>query len=708
MRYRWKLLALLLITALLPIMAGGILGVRAVRNLGDTLVTHTRQYLTAQTENRLRILADGYSSVVSEGREMVGVALLAQAMEVEHRLKEEPSAIRKVLFSEDFDAVKATRGAIVRGLPARSLTDQGGLLPVAVSHTSQVFSLAPGVDREKVAADMSRLAAMTPFYRKLSTRLRGRASWHFTGLENGVHAAYPGHGGIPKGFDPRKEPWYSGASHAIKWTDQYTDPETGRMVVAASMPVRRPDGAFAGVTALVLPAGALLEHRLLDKNVPPSTRSFITYPTTRPETGARAIRITARQQTTDTVHRSWTAEAETQWLSSSDTGRFQKVLDDFASGSSNVVRMPYGNCDCLWVYRPMNFNAFLVLITPYAEILQPAQEAEKQIKALMQDLIEVTGKGMVVLVLVICVLALLFSRTVTKPLRILAEGTRRLGEGLLDTKVNIRSRDEFGDMGRVFNTVGSRLQEHYRMRQSLELAMEVQQSFMPKDDPKIEGLDISGKSIYCEETGGDYYDYLETGRTEEKKILVVVGDVSDHGIQSALLMTTARAFLRQRSSRRGSIAHIVSDVNVQLARDVRGSGRFMTLFFAEVDARNRRFRWVCAGHDPALVYDRCAGTFEEFGGRDLVLGVFEDAHYHESQRAIRKGQIIVIGTDGIWEAHDPSGEMFGKERLKAIIRRHAAEPARAITEAVIEAVERFRAPLETEDDITLVVIKVEQ
>ena len=220
--------------------------------------------------------------------------------------------------------------------------------------------------------------------------------------------------------------------------------------------------------------------------------------------------------------------------------------------------------------------------------------------------------------IIIVILAFAFSRSVTKPLQILAEGARRLAQGQLDTRVDIRSRDEFGDMARVFNSVGPRLEEHYKLLKSLDLAMEVQQNLLPKFDPQIKGLDVAGISDYCEETGGDYYDYLEV---KQEEVSVVVGDVSGHGISSALLMTTARAFLRQRAAMPGSIREIVSDVNRRLSEDIGESGQFMTLFYSAIDLKQKVFRWVRAGHDAAFFYDGASDSFTQLDGGDLPLGV---------------------------------------------------------------------------------------
>ena len=250
-------------------------------------------------------------------------------------------------------------------------------------------------------------------------------------------------------------------------------------------------------------------------------------------------------------------------------------------------------------------------------------------------------------------------------------------------------------------------QEHRRVQHSLSLAMEVQQNLLPNIDPQIAGLEISGKSKYCDETGGDYYDFLESGDSASGKIGVVVGDVSDHGIPSALLMATVRAQIRQRCSASGNIDQVVADVNSRLANDVKESGRFMTLFYAEIDRTRGIIRWVNAGHDPAVLFDPVKDAFEELdGGSNLALGVMEDSQYTEAQHEITSGQILVMATDGVWEARNAEGDMYGKDRLHQVIRENTTASAAEIQTAVFESVRRFRNNTPLEDDMTMVVVKV--
>jgi serine phosphatase RsbU (regulator of sigma subunit) len=246
-----------------------------------------------------------------------------------------------------------------------------------------------------------------------------------------------------------------------------------------------------------------------------------------------------------------------------------------------------------------------------------------------------------------------------------------------------------------------------RTRRWLTQVGEVQQGLMPTAGPGIDGIDIAGRSVFCDQAGGDYYDYFVREAAGGPQVSIAVGDVSDHGMPSALLMTSARAFLRERASQPGGAAGIVSSVNRQLSRDVKTSGRFMTLFYAEFDSRSSSIRWVRAGHEPALLFDPDKGVLEELGGPGgLPLGVLEDAVYEAHQRRLEAGQIVAIGTDGIWEACNDAGLMFGKPLLHRTIQEHCRQTAAGIVEAVLEALQRFLSPLSLQDDATLVVLKV--
>jgi sigma-B regulation protein RsbU (phosphoserine phosphatase) len=305
----------------------------------------------------------------------------------------------------------------------------------------------------------------------------------------------------------------------------------------------------------------------------------------------------------------------------------------------------------------------------------------------------------------------LVSTNLSRPFRAIIRTLSRVREGHFDDRVQVTSNDEIGYTGDVVNQMTEGLKEREQMRLAMMLAREVQQNLLPHEDPQVMGLDIAGISIYCDETGGDYYDYIryETGAAEGMPLAVVVGDVSGHGVSAALLMATARALLRQRLSLSGDLADIMNDVNCQLAQDIGASGQFMTLMLLAVDPGDGAVTWVRAGHDPAILFDAQTGRFEKLAGPGIALGVDTASRYMLQRRNhLTDGSIILLGTDGIWEACNAAGEMFGKARAKAILERHCQSEAGAIRDRLAEELRRFRGTTGLEDDVTLVVIKLDQ
>ena len=245
-------------------------------------------------------------------------------------------------------------------------------------------------------------------------------------------------------------------------------------------------------------------------------------------------------------------------------------------------------------------------------------------------------------------------------------------------------------------------------KKALVLAGKVQKSLIPAKAPEIRGLDIAGRSDPCQEVGGDYFDFLYGPDYPAGTLRVVVGDISGHGVDAALLMTTARAFIRMRATQTAEPAQVVTLSNHDLALDMGDSGSFMTLFYIEIDPGGHTARWVRAGHEPALLYCPVRDQFEELAGNGTPLGVDQDFGFtQQTLPALHPGTILAVGTDGIWEARDPEGRFFGKERFRDIIRRQAASSAQEMVTAVFDEIGRFCQGMPYQDDITLVVIKID-
>jgi sigma-B regulation protein RsbU (phosphoserine phosphatase) len=280
----------------------------------------------------------------------------------------------------------------------------------------------------------------------------------------------------------------------------------------------------------------------------------------------------------------------------------------------------------------------------------------------------------------------------------------QITRGDLTKIVPVATHDEFGVIAGHTNKMIQGLRHRMKLITALKLAEEVQQNLLPLTAPTHPDLDISGTSIYCDETGGDYYDYykLPNGR-----LGVVVADASDHGVGAALHMTTARAFLIFGLQDFTGPARLFDEVNRFLTRDSSETGRFMSIFFLEIDSSAKTLRWVRAGHEPAILFDSSEKIFIELTGKGVAMGIDEDFQFQEYEReGWTSGSIVIVGTDGIRETRNSEGDMFGLFRLQEVVRTHAAESAESIQNAVIEALNTFQGDAPQEDDITLVVIKL--
>jgi sigma-B regulation protein RsbU (phosphoserine phosphatase) len=246
------------------------------------------------------------------------------------------------------------------------------------------------------------------------------------------------------------------------------------------------------------------------------------------------------------------------------------------------------------------------------------------------------------------------------------------------------------------------------------VAMEVQKNLLPHGPPSIKGLDIAGHSTYCDETGGDYYDYLDVqplggqqaDDTPQSRVALAIGDVMGHGVAAAMLMATARGILRSRCDEPASLGELLTHLNELLVGDT-GGKRFMTMLLVMLDGDTGAMAWASAGHDPPMVYLAKEGRFAEFDGGGIPLGLFAEQTYEtDTEGPYAPGDVVVLSTDGLWEARTTDGEFYGKARLETVIREHAAGNAEEIAAAIRADHVAACGESSQDDDITFVVAKI--
>lgn len=303
-------------------------------------------------------------------------------------------------------------------------------------------------------------------------------------------------------------------------------------------------------------------------------------------------------------------------------------------------------------------------------------------------------------------LGLLAARWLVQPLTSIGDSVRRIGQGDLETRLDIQHAPEYTHLATEINKMAEGLQDRLRMQKSLSLAMEVQRNLLPSESPQIQGLDIAGHSTYCDETGGDYYDFLDVGGTDEDTAVLVIGDVMGHGVAAALLMATARGILRSRCAVPGSLADFLNHLNEMLVVDTNGE-RFMTMLLITLSSKKDTIRWASAGHGPPIIYTPKDDKFPELDGGGLPLGLMEGEEYAEYwQPNIHSGTVILATTDGLEETMNEAGEQFGKERLQELVRNNADKTSEEISQIIRQALVGYRGAGSQDDDLTFVVAKV--
>jgi serine phosphatase RsbU (regulator of sigma subunit)/predicted ester cyclase len=240
--------------------------------------------------------------------------------------------------------------------------------------------------------------------------------------------------------------------------------------------------------------------------------------------------------------------------------------------------------------------------------------------------------------------------------------------------------------------------ERERVEQDLRVARRIQQASLPKEVPELQGWQISPYYQPAREVGGDFYDFLEL---EDGRLGLVVGDATGHGVPAAFVMSTTCGMLRAVALSVDSPGEVLARVNEALSARMPPS-MFVTCFYAILEPKSGRLLYANAGHDlPYLRRSRGAG---ELRARGMPLGLMPGMSYEEKEAMLGAGEAVLFYSDGLVEAHDPEGEMFGFPRLQALVAQYA--DGGALVNFLMEKLHSFTGEeWEQEDDITLVTLQ---
>jgi phosphoserine phosphatase RsbU/P len=251
----------------------------------------------------------------------------------------------------------------------------------------------------------------------------------------------------------------------------------------------------------------------------------------------------------------------------------------------------------------------------------------------------------------------------------------------------------------------ARLMVHYReklqMEQAMEIAREIQQGLLPKENPAIPDFELAGMSEPADHTGGDTFDFIPLPNGEW---LLVVADASGHGIGPALVVAETRAMLRASSFDGCQLTHMLEAVNDLLARDL--VGRFVTCFVGILNPTTHTITYAAAGHGPMLFYRYAEDHFDSIIATGIPLGVMEGADYSETiTHEFAPGDFLAITTDGFFEAMCPEGDLYGVERMIDFMRERRELPADKMLTGLHDEISIFIGDQEAQDDRTGILLR---
>jgi predicted ester cyclase len=254
------------------------------------------------------------------------------------------------------------------------------------------------------------------------------------------------------------------------------------------------------------------------------------------------------------------------------------------------------------------------------------------------------------------------------------------------------------DVVPVWENLTQQIRERERVEQELRVARSIQQASLPKEVPTLEGWRIVPHYQPAREVGGDFYDFFEL---DDGQLGLVVGDATGKGVPAALVMSSARSMLRAVAQTSNSPGEVLRRANDPLVADI-PPNMFVTCFYAILEPESGRLSYANAGHD--LPYVRHGSDAEELRARGMPLGLMPGMNYEEKEIILQVGESALFYSDGLVEAHDPKGEMFGFPRLRELVAEHGEE--RTLGEVLFRELYSFVGEgWEQEDDITLLTLK---
>ncbi|MDE7323219.1 MAG: SpoIIE family protein phosphatase [Lachnospiraceae bacterium] len=530
----------------------------------------------------------------------------------------------------------------------------------------------------------------------------------YVGTRSGISYRYSKSNLYDQSYDPREQKWYHSAlDHPDKtiWLDTYTD-SYGHMCITSARTFRDVQGNVAGVVASDIRLQDMLGEISTAKIgqsgyafVMDKDRQLIAHPDYFENDFQKDI--DAHIQTGGQLEKA-------QKLGGKSSGIVNLTLDGIDSYVAFSILEETGWCLCISIDRD--------------EVIKPALDTKETIDQITGDaqeftqdfLSEVMKKFVIFFVsagIMVMVLSFAVARSITRPIQKLSRSVEQIGKGEFDTKVEVESADEIGNLAAAFNDMLDDLHtyinqitlitaEKERIGAELSVATQIQADMLPNIFPAFperEEIDIYATMTPAKEVGGDFYDFF---MVDDTHLAMVMADVSGKGVPAALFMVIGKTLIKDHTKPETALGDVFTAVN-RLLCESNEEGLFITAFEGVLDLETGHMVYVNAGHEPPFITDR-NGIYQLYQvNPGFVLAGMDGVQYTQGELDLMPGDRIFLYTDGVTEAANTRQELYGMKRLAEVLNKDSGLPPVQLLNAVKSDVDFFVGEAEQFDDITM-------
>ncbi|MFA7079537.1 MAG: SpoIIE family protein phosphatase [Candidatus Bathyarchaeia archaeon] len=646
------------------------------------------------------------------------VALAKQAEEYLLRLALDQADISNNIF-EQVEAEMKITAQLAQTILASSTLDSKTLYsqqqrPPNI-YDATVYVLAPNVELDNVSNELNYTSHMEDAFKSIHKN-NPLLTQLYIGTESGILQLYPWSTGINTSYDPRLRDWYINAKQTgeIYWSEPYIDAGGHGLMVTCSIPVSSPQKGFFWVI------GADVTIQTINQKIINTQIGELGYAFLLDNKG----NVIARPELSS-EDKKWDESFETGNMLLSDNPALAAIAKNMTEGKKGITMCSLSDGDKYIAYAPLNNTKWsMAIVLPVEEIIAPALNTQSKINEYTDEtstIINLEAEKVrntylilfIIIIFMVAATSLLLARTIVNPITTLIKGAKALGSGDLDSRVHINSGDELETLAGSFNKMADDLQEYMvelqrttaektRLIKELEIAKGIQRSFLPEKEPDISGIDIAASNVAATEVGGDFYDFIPIAKDQWG---LTIADVAGKGVPAALFMALSRTLVRASTTGNPNVSESIEKANELICADAK-TGMFVTLFYAILDAKKKRLRYVNAGHNPPLLLKQQKGNTVLLKAKGIALGVIENIELEEEEIQLEKGDLITLFTDGVTEAINQKEEQFGQQRLLTLIEENRGLSACEIISKIEAEVTAFSGGQPQFDDITLMIIKI--